>query len=71
MVPFVRDEFDAYANLSIEIVERIEDDTDPRRRLIYGLGVRGWRRQMPRVELEAMLCKTGLVKRWEVLVSVS
>ena len=63
MVLFVRDEFDAYANLSMETIERMEDDTDPRQRLIDGLAVRGWRRQMLRIELEAVLCKAGSVKR--------
>ena len=67
----VEDKSETYANLLVETIKQMEEDTDSRQRLVDELGVRGWRRQMLCVELEAALYKAGLMKRWGVLVSVS
>ena len=67
MVLSVEGKSEAYKNLSVETIKQITGDPDSRQRL----GVRGWRRQILCVELEAVLCKAGLVKRWEVPFSVS
>ena len=67
----VEDKSETYANLLVETIKQMEEDTDSRQRLVDELGVRGWRRQMLCVELEAALYKAGLMKRWGVQVSVS
>ena len=67
----VEDKSEMYANVLVETIKRMEEDTDSRERLVDELGVRGWRRQMLCVELEAALYKASLMKRWEVLVSPS
>ena len=43
------------------------EDTELRKGLADGLGVRDWKRQMLCVELEAALYKAGFMKCWEVL----
>ena len=67
----VEDSSETYAGLLVETIKRMEGDADFRQRLVDEVGVRGWRRGMFCVELEAALYKAGLMKRWEVLVGVS
>ena len=67
----VEDSSEAYAGVLVETIKQMEGDADFRQRLVDEVGVRGWRRGMFCVELEAALYKAGLMKRWEVLVGVS
>ena len=67
----VEDTSETYANGLAETIKQMEEDTELRQGLVDGLGVRGWRRQMLCIELEAALYKAGFMKRWEVLVGVS
>lgn len=67
----VEDNSEAYAGVLVETIKKMEGDADFRQRLVDEVGVRGWRRGMFCVELEAALYKAGLMKRWEVLVGVS
>ena len=71
MVVSVEDSSGTYAWVLVETITRMEGDADFRQRLVDDVGVRGWRRGMFCVELEAALYKAGLMKRWEVLVGVS
>ena len=71
MVKSVEDTSETYAGMLLETIRQMEDDTDLRQSLVDELGVRGWRRGMFCLELEAALYKAGLMKRWEVLVRVS
>ena len=71
MVLSVEDKSETYANGLAETIKQMEEDADVRQGLVDGLGVRGWRRQMLCIELEAALYKAGFMKRWEVLVGVS
>ena len=71
MVLSVEDSSEAYAGVLVERVKQMEGDADFRQRLVDEVGVRGWRREMFCVELEAALYRAGLMKRWEVLVGVS
>ena len=66
----VEDKSETYANGLAETIKQMED-TDLRQGLADRLGVRGQRRLMLCVELEAALYKAGFMKRWEVLVGVS
>ena len=67
----VEDASEVYASALVEAIKRMEGHADFRQRLVDELGVRGWRRHMFCVELEAALYRAGLMKRWEVLVDVS
>ena len=71
MVTSIEDESEAYAGVLSETIKRMEGDSDYRQKLVDELGVRGWRREMFCLELEAALYRAGLMKRWEVFVSVS
>ena len=71
MVLSVEDSSEAYAGVLVETIKQMEGDADFRQRLVDDVGVRGWRRGMFCIELEAALYKAGLMKRWEVLVGVS
>ena len=66
----VEDTSETYAGLLMETVKQMEDDADFRQRSVDELGVKGWRRGMFCLELEAALYKAGLMKRWEVSVGV-
>jgi len=70
VVKSVEDTSDTYAGVLVERIKQMEDNADFRQRLVDELGVRAWRREMFCLELEAALYKAGLMKRWEVLVSV-
>jgi hypothetical protein len=67
----VEDTSETYAGVLMETIKQMEGDADFRQKLVDELGVKGWRRGMFCVELEAALYKAGLMKRWEVLVGVS
>ena len=67
----IEDKSETYAGALVETIKQMESDADLRQRLVDELGVRGWRRAMFCVELEAALYKAGLMKHWEVLVGVS
>ena len=67
----VEDKSETYADGLAETIKQMEEDAVVRQSLVDGLGVRGWRRQMLCIELEAALYKAGFMKRWEVLVGVS
>lgn len=67
----IEDNSKTYAGALVETIKQMEGDADFRQRLVDESGVRGWRRGMFCLELEAALYKAGLMKRWEVLVSVS
>ena len=71
MVISIEDNSKTYAGALVETIKQMEGDADFRQRLVDESGVRGWRRGMFCLELEAALYKAGLMKRWEVLVSVS
>lgn len=71
VVMSVDDTSGTYANALAETIKHMEGDADFRQRLVDESGVKGWRRGMFCVELEAALYKAGLMKRWEVLVGVS
>jgi len=71
VVTSVEDTSKAYAGTLAETIQRMESDADFRQKLVDELGVKGWRRGMFCIELEAALYKAGLMKRWEVLVGVS
>ena len=71
MVTAVEDTSEAYAdNFSVKI-KRMEGDGDYRQKLVDQLGVKGWRREMFCLELEAALYRAGLMKRWDVTVGAS
>jgi len=55
----------------LETIRRMEGDSDFRQKLVDELGVRGWKREMFCLELEAALYRAGLMKRWEVFVDVT
>ena len=71
VVTSVEDISDTYAGVLSKTITRMEGDYDYRQKLVDRLGVRGWRKEMFCLELEAALYRAGLMKRWEVLVSVS
>ena len=71
VVTSIDDTSDTYAGVLLETIKRMEGDSDYRQKLVDELGVRGWRREMFCLELEAALYRAGLMKRWEVLVGVS
>jgi hypothetical protein len=71
VVTSIEDTSEAYAGALSEIITRMEGDSDYRQKLVDQLGVRGWRREMFCLELEAALYRAGLMKRWEVFVGVS
>lgn len=71
VVTSVEDTSEAYAGDFSEKIKRMEGDGEYRQKLVDKLGVKGWRGEMFRLELEAALYRAGLMKRWDVVVGAS
>ena len=71
VVTSIEDTSETYAGSLSETIKRMEGDSGFRQKLVDELGVRGWRREMFCLELEAALYGARLMKRWEVFVGVS
>jgi len=71
VVTSVEDTSERFATALTETIKHMEGDADFRQRMVDELGIKGWRRGLFCIELEAALYKAGLMKRWEVLVGVS
>jgi hypothetical protein len=71
VVLFVEDNSGAHAETLEATIKHMEGNADFRQSLVDEAGVRGWRRGMFCIELEATLYRAGLMKRWEVVVGVS
>jgi len=71
VVTSIEDTSETYAGALLETIRRMEGDSDFRQKLVDELGVRGWKREMFCLELEAALYRAGLMKRWEVFVDVT
>ena len=68
-VTSIEDTSETYASALVETIKRMEGDSDYRQKSVDKLGIRGWKREMFCLELEAALYTAGLLKRWEVFVS--
>lgn len=71
VVTSIEDTSETYAGALSDTIKRMEGDSNYRQELVDRLGVKGWRREMFCLELEAALYRAGLMKRCEVLVGVS